>query len=286
MIKEKIHNLGLQLLATFAPKRYKAHIFKNFDKARLSNLEKFNLTSEPLLINYLLKKEEAFFDVGAHHGEFIYYALKKLPAQNIYAFEPNRTQYSKLVKIFKRVNIFDLGLSNLNGTLEFKIPIINGKTVTTRGTLKTNYVEKEEQKHILLRIKVRTIDSFVEEHGINNLGLIKVDVEGAEMDVIEGAKKTIQRDKPNLILELEKRHLGGSIVSSIQKIKDLGYECYYFDFSGLKIRKLDENPDIIQDETFHKVLPVKYINNFIFIHRESQYFREIEAINDLIKNEA
>src|SRR5262249_56409692 len=55
-----------------------------------------------------------------------------------------------------------------------------------------------DAKTIRFEVEVRTLDSY----GFTDVRVIKVDVEGGEMDVLEGARQTILRDRPALIVEL------------------------------------------------------------------------------------
>lgn len=57
------------------------------------------------------------------------------------------------------------------------------------------------------RTPMSTVDTWVSDHRISRVSFIKVDVEGFEPLVIEGASATIDRDRPSLLLEIEDRHL-------------------------------------------------------------------------------
>lgn len=283
-MKYKIRKTLLNTVASISPTTYKKRIFKHHEKMSFKNLEQVKLKAEPLLLEFLLSKDQTMFDVGCHIGEYILFGNKVVPMQNIYAFEPNEGQFKLLKKTFNKANLFKLALSNENGTKQFKVPVTKGKHQTTRGTLKLDIQEKDEDDQVTFAVNVRTIDSFVEEHKITNLGLIKVDVEGAEMDVIDGALDTIRQYHPTLILELEKRHLGGSIKPAVERVCELGYKCYYFDADTNTLKLVPEDADAVQDEKYHKVSPVRYVNNLIFIESNSDTDGRIDAINDRISN--
>ena len=53
-----------------------------------------------------------------------------------------------------------------------------------------------------IRVPLRTLDSY----NLSNIGFIKIDVEGHELDVLRGAEVTLRRDQPNLLIEIENRH--------------------------------------------------------------------------------
>jgi len=134
-------------------------------------------------------------DVGANRGIYSY-AMSSIAGQ-IEAFEPNPTLARFAAwKLGRRARLHRVALSNRMGRAVLHIP----------------YSEKGEPLHLLanlqdshramsiaqIEVELRTLDSF----GFTNVGFIKIDVEGAEMDVIEGAARTISRDRPNLLVEL------------------------------------------------------------------------------------
>lgn len=284
-MKEKIKKEILQVLAETTPNWYCDLIFRKHKHATFKNLEKLKLKAEPLLLKYLLTKNDKLFDIGAHVGEFIYCAQRSIPPKNIYAFEPNTSRFKVLKKSFRHSNTFNIALSSENGLSEFKVPIINNKAQTARGTLRTAFKEKDEQGAIIFTVHVQTIDSFVKEQAIETLALIKVDTEGTEMDIIKGAENTIKEQRPILILELEKRHLGGSINPAIQKINKFGYHCYFYDSDSMSIKQVTGDADTIQLDKYHKVNPVRYVNNFIFLPQDTDHRSKILHINRSIANE-
>ena len=84
----------------------------------------------------------------------------------------------------------------------------------------------------------------------NKISFIKIDVEGHELEVIEGAKNTIKRDKPVLLVEIEKQYTKKEVAESINFINSLGYKSYFFNKKDLKSTTELNNLDLF--------------NNFIF----------------------
>lgn len=59
-------------------------------------------------------------------------------------------------------------------------------------------------------LKTRTLDSFLDERpGINRVGLIKMDVEGAELGVLQGGENCLRRDRPRILVENHEQHIPG-----------------------------------------------------------------------------
>ena len=88
----------------------------------------------------------------------------------------------------------------------------------------------------------------------NNVGFIKIDVEGHEKNVIEGGKSLIIKDMPVMLIEIEERHTNRPIKDTINFIREMNYECYY----------LIKGELINIENAYNKVVE----NNFIFLPKK------------------
>lgn len=279
MIKKIIEKIVLN----FSPITYKAHKFRKYNTATFSSIEELRLKPEPFLIKYLVEPKKSILDIGCHIGEFIYVGSKQISADHFYAFEPNTSSFVKLKKTFPKSHIYNLAISNKNGILKFKIPEIKGKAVITRGTLEVDFVEQDETDSRINEVQAKTLDTFLNENPIPEIGLIKIDVEGHEMSVIEGAKNTIKKHKPVIIAELEQRHYKENLNLIIDRVKGDFYKCFYFDVRKKAFIEVSNNVESIQLLKYHMVNPALYINNFIFIHVESKLLGKLEQISAEIR---
>ena len=75
-----------------------------------------------------------------------------------------------------------------------------------------------------VKVKMKKLDDIKID---KKIGFIKIDVEGHELEVIEGAKNTIINNMPVLLIEIEKRHTKEPVENSINHIKKIGYECFF-----------------------------------------------------------
>jgi FkbM family methyltransferase len=133
-------------------------------------------------------------DVGANRGYYSY-ALSKI-ASRVEAFEPYpvTAQFARR-KLGKNVRLHEVALSNYSGSATLRVPQCKGNIDVHYGaTLK----DIPADKYIEVAVRVKTIDQF----GFDDIGFIKVDAEGSDMEVIEGARETIRRCRPNLLVEL------------------------------------------------------------------------------------
>ena len=153
------------------------------------------------IIKFIKKFEiQYFIDVGAHKGEFLTYFLKLKNIKKIYCFEPQKKIYSILYQNFKnnkKIKFFNIGLGNsnikkniyinkLSSTSTFKI---NKKTFYLYfkkfllGT-SNNYEDKYE-------VKINKLDEVLRNKNLKDC-LLKIDVEGYELNVLNGSINTIK----------------------------------------------------------------------------------------------
>jgi FkbM family methyltransferase len=134
-------------------------------------------------------------DVGANRGYYSY-ALAKF-ADRVEAFEPNpiMMQFAR-GKLGPRVRIHEVALADRNGQEKFYVPQDErGFDQHLGGHLGSLH---SGAKFAEYEVRVATLDSFA----FDRVGFIKIDAEGCELAVIEGAKQTIALWKPNLVVEL------------------------------------------------------------------------------------
>ena len=135
-------------------------------------------------------------DVGANQG-FFAFAFSEI-VDHVEAFEPNPNcaEFARRM-LGARARLHQVALSNESGTAEFVVPISQEGTVLhLAGNLQQANVEGFTGMRF--NVEVRTLDSYA----FKDARVIKVDVEGAEIQVLEGGRETIMRDRPALIVEL------------------------------------------------------------------------------------
>jgi len=249
-------------LQYISPSYYKSRFFKKLKGLTAHNLLQRKVEPEFLWIKEVLKEDSVFMDVGANVGAYLFTLENHLKPENILAFEPNQQLFKRLGRLFPKVNLFSVALSDISTIAEFKIPVINGEKVHTRGTLQTSIKEKNEEKTILQKVEVKPLDEL--NINLKRLDFIKIDVEGNEMQTLRGAKKTIEKYKPILMVEMEQRHHKENLWTLISEIADWGYSVHYLERETLQPKTLTEeflnqqNPDNVKNYK-------DYINNIIFL---------------------
>ncbi len=246
------------------PNFYKKRFFKNLKDLNTENILERKVEPELLWIKDYLNKNDVYMDIGANVGAYLFQLEKKLSPHNIYAFEPNKRLCQRLRRIFPEVHSLSLALSDENTVAEFKVPVMNGKKIHSRGTLQTNLKEEGESSSEIINVKVIRLDDWAEIEHITRLNFIKIDVEGNELQTLRGAKKTIQKFKPTLMVEIEQRHHEAPVWEIISEVESWGYYSHFLNRNSLNLERLTQH--FIEDQNSENVKKYgEYINNIIFV---------------------
>lgn len=144
----------------------------------------------------LLPQKGTAVDAGANQGIFAY-ALSKI-ACRVVAFEPN-PDYARFARwmLRGRAEVHEMALSDRPGRAAFYVPLSDeGMALHYAGNLRNTHGQFKNKK--TYDVDVRALDSF----DLEDVCFIKVDVEGSEREVLDGARNIIARDRPLLLLEL------------------------------------------------------------------------------------
>jgi len=206
-------------------------------------------------LKYLSNKNLNSLDVGAYKGVYTYFISKY--SKIVYAFEPNPKSYKILKKIVnKNVKVFPYALSDKSSSDFLKIPKGKKGYSNQGGSIRDVKLDKNFGK---LKVETKKIDDLK----LKNIGFIKIDAEGVELQVLKGAKKLIKKYKPTLLIEIEERYISEPIEKTLNKILNLGYRGFALigeTLTPLKFFDGDKNHRIDYGADFHA-------NAFIFFAR-------------------
>lgn len=178
-------------------------------------------TSEPDMqgaLRRLVRPGMAVYDVGANVGFLSLIAARLVgPTGRVVCFEPlpqNVAQIEHNVRLngFDHVAVRSEALAATDEEAEFSV-----SAVSTWGKLRKIGTVQDEIKTIL--VPVRRLDTVIAEQALPDPHLIKIDVEGAEADVLRGAEQTLRRARPILLIELH-----GTNAAVADALDLLGYE--------------------------------------------------------------
>ena len=156
-----------------------------------------------LKINYI-------FDVGSHKGESIDYFIELKNLKIIYSFEPQKNIFFFLIKKYKKnkkIFLNKIALSNKENYKDFYINDLSSTSTFSKLDknslwlkIKNKIINKKNSIIKKIKIKTTTIDIFIKQKKIKKIDLLKIDTEGHELEILNGAKKTIQDGKIRYIL--------------------------------------------------------------------------------------
>jgi FkbM family methyltransferase len=145
---------------------------------------------------------ETIIDVGSNEGQFINSINGILPNRKIFAFEPIKSVFEKMVANTKGLNVkaFNMALSDQNGTAEINV----SKNFESSSLLKMQAIHKKvypESEYVRKEtIQTGRLDDVININDLTGNTLLKIDVQGYENKVIAGGKKVID-DVAAVIIE-------------------------------------------------------------------------------------
>lgn len=190
------------------------------------------------IYNYL-GDADAYIDVGAHIGDSSLLAATKIKTGKIIACEPTPKVFNELVMNIK-INNFESVVIPLQKAISHTI---GTSLFALEGASEVNHLSNQAVKGKTITVPTTTIDHLLKQYALPKVSLLKIDVEGFELEVIQGTKRALQAKKIELILfevnprspQIQKK------VSDIQAFLDaFSFSYYVFDENS----KLTEVTDL------------------------------------------
>ena len=142
------------------------------------------------LLKYLVDSKRIAVDIGAAEGIYAF-RLQQL-AQRCIAFEPNPSSYAALKRLLPEVEILQAAVSARDGYSILRVPVVNGVPYSGWGTIEPRNHLTELPTHDIEEFKVRTV--CPDGMDLGDIGFIKIDVEGHELDVLDGISNLIAKN--------------------------------------------------------------------------------------------
>lgn len=206
------------------------------------------------LLPFLVDPDRAAIDAGANRG--IWTGLMVRHCRTVWAFEPNPKLYAFLQSALgEAADCRQVALSDRDGEAPLMVPGADGRYSNQHASLSAAKVAAAP--HMDVPVRVARLDSLDPPP----VGFMKVDVEGHERQVIEGARGVIERDRPAMIVEIEERHTGRDLGEDLDFYQSLGYAAFGMRKGHLVPRA---RLDIGRDHREAVDAP-GYVNNFVFL---------------------
>lgn len=204
----------------------------------------------------IVQPDDVVFDVGGNIGQMTLIAAKRASWGAVHVFEPAQDNYQRLVSNveinqFKHVTTNKNAVSNRDMNITLYAPRTYNTGAISMYPDSTSEMDVEEVKAIRL-------DDYVATHQIPKVSIIKIDVEGAEMDVLEGSLNILRTHQPRVLMELtvEIQERANRTVAQIFEFwKGLNYDIYRIDDQG-NLEPIEQVSQFTSDQNLY-CTPVK-----------------------------
>jgi FkbM family methyltransferase len=166
-----------------------------------------------------VNKSNVCYDIGAYRG-FFSGVFAVAGAGRVIAFEPFPENYAQLQRLALNNPQLPLTFENIAIGREDGIAKFNVMPDSSMGKLASSSFQSEVPSSAVLKVSLRSLDSLISERKYPAPQIIKIDVEGAEFDVLQGAKDTLQKNRPLLFIEAHSRTLAADCT---KLLADSGY---------------------------------------------------------------
>jgi FkbM family methyltransferase len=205
-------------------------------------------------------------DIGADVGEFTIAMLAS--SRSVIAFEPRPAQARQLASMFEAVGaavrVEAVALSDKPGVRAMRVV----ESEPGRSTIESNNILSDVVAGGVqsVEVPVKRLDDL----HLDDVGLIKIDVEGHELAVLRGATDTVARNRPAIVVEAEERHRPDAVADTTKWLTELGY-AGYFDLGDAR-RPIEEFDPAHHQDPANVGGPDNdwaprgvYVNNFTFL---------------------
>ncbi len=223
-------------------------------RARVRMWKVERIEAELSLVPILCRRAGVSVDIAAACGLYTMHMLGYSRA--VYAFEPRPEAASELAKVFHGsrppVQVEAVALSRRSGTAWMRLCLQD----LGRSTIEPTAPVPDSSEVQIIEVPTRCLDDY----RLSAVSFIKIDVEGHEEAVLEGAMETLKRDRPSLLIEIEERHNPGACQRVPEMLRGLGYSAHFL-LDGRLIPFTEFRLDVHQNQAGGG----KYVNNFVFV---------------------
>ncbi|TWO34377.1 FkbM family methyltransferase [Seonamhaeicola sediminis] len=201
-----------------------------------TNHKGWELTS--LLLWYDLLKannDGVIYDIGAYTGIYSLIAAKFSKGNKVFAFDIqtntlNRLEKNKNINKLNNICLINAACTNFNGETVFSFCEEDNIISSVASLIKKPTNDKSKE------IEAVSLDSFDNENNIENLivELLKIDVEDAELDTLEGMQRILKENKPDVLIEVNNYKK----VKKVRRLFPRGYTVYNIDDDNLLLKKI------------------------------------------------
>jgi FkbM family methyltransferase len=201
-------------------------------------------TTELQFVNTFLRPDMNVLDIGAHHGLYTLLASRRVgPSGRVTAFEPSPREYRKLLRhlrLNRCVNVRPLNCALGNEEREAELFVVEGCETGCNSLRPPNVAEPTRK----IPVWVCTLDSCLDREKIEKVDFVKLDVEGAELEVLKGAGQLLARQpRPVFLCEVQEIRCsawGYAAKEIILLLRGLGYH-WFVPSAGGRLKPLSSD---------------------------------------------
>ncbi len=200
------------------------------------------------LFQVLAKDARGVLDIGAYFGLYAIIAAKANPQAVIHAFEP-LPENIRLLNHFLALNhctqvvTHPVAIAQRRGKAPLYIPEQRRSTLPATGSLRNRFLPGKRFDDLdaqTIPIETAPLDALIEKIGIRHVDLVKIDTEETEHEVITSGIRTLERFRPDIVLEITFRN--PQVTVALGTLRELEYRFFHIDANGLS--RFDERqPD-------------------------------------------
>lgn len=214
---------------------------------------------EMSFLDLVVPRDREAIDVGGNWGT--YAALLSRLASKVHCIEPN----PRLARLLQRtmpanVSVAQCAASRSPGVATLHIPVAGLRSLDGLASLRPD----AGAQTVRVDVPAIALDTF----SGRDIGFVKIDVEGFEVEVLDGAMQLVSARRPVLLIEIEERHAKGAIAAVRARLEAAGYDGYFVDQRRfLPMASFDaarmQNPDNLDGNAPR--WSQRYVNNFLFM---------------------
>jgi FkbM family methyltransferase len=236
--------LDFKIYLTTVNEYFRAKTFYTKEPEMLEWIDNFS--------QYTSKDNFILWDIGANIGIYSLYTAAKYPSSSVYSFEPEATSFNSLCKnifmnSFSNIKPFLIGISNRNGYDLLKVSdLSSGAGAASIGK---EYAHIDSKNIFSQGINIIKLDSLIKDHKFPCPNFIKIDVDGHEKEILDGAKNLLyNKDLHAIMIEIEYKNQ-----KDLKTYIDL-FKGYEFKLTRKSTWKDFSNELIIQNFLFEKTI--------------------------------
>lgn len=176
-----------------------------------------------------VERPYCIFDVGSNKGQFLQLVLSKIAADNfsVHCFEPGKETFKILAESFKadkRIKLNNIGIGKAKGQAALYFDHVGSELASLTKRRLDHFAIDFSKSEI---VEINTIDSYCSENAIPHIHLLKLDIEGHELDALTGAKRMFEKKAIDIVAF----EFGGCNIDTRTFFQDF----WYF-FSGINMK--------------------------------------------------